>query len=120
MRTLFTLEEERPPFDTAQVLAVNLPVMSYGRTEQQVQRFLSRSRQRRVSALPGVEQASSGFSVPWRDDQGAEHHVCVCGAGSHEEERAGGFAGELPVSFAGILRDAGRAAGRGTGFSRHG
>ena len=68
MRTLFTLEEERPPFDTAKVLAVNLPVMSYGRTEQQVRDFY-REAARRVSALPGVEHASSGFSVPWRDDR---------------------------------------------------
>jgi predicted permease len=66
MRTLFTLEEERPPFDTAKVLAVNLPVMSYGRSEQQVREFYHEV-ERRVSALPGVEQASSGFSVPWRD-----------------------------------------------------
>src|SRR6202034_3217236 len=32
MRTLLTLEKTQPPFDTAKVLAVNLPVMSYGRT----------------------------------------------------------------------------------------
>jgi hypothetical protein len=32
MKTLFVLEQTRPPFDSANVLAVNLPVMSYGRT----------------------------------------------------------------------------------------
>ncbi len=69
MRTLYTLEETRPPVDTSHVLAVNLPVMSYGRTPQQVQDFY-REVQRRVSALPGVIQASTGFSVPWRDEQG--------------------------------------------------
>ncbi len=69
MKTLFTLEEMRPPFDTQRVLAVNLPVISYGRTDQQVHDFY-REVQRRVGALPGVEQASSGFSVPWRDEQG--------------------------------------------------
>jgi putative ABC transport system permease protein len=68
MRTLYTLEQMRPPFDTARVLAVNLPVMSYGRTPQQVQDFY-REVQRRVSALPGVTHVSTGFSVPWRDDQ---------------------------------------------------
>jgi predicted permease len=68
MRTLYTLEQMRPPFDTARVLAVNLPVMSYGRTPQQVQDFYHEV-QRRVSALPGVAHVSTGFSVPWRDDQ---------------------------------------------------
>src|SRR5580700_1943199 len=69
MRTLFVLENTPPPFDTARVLAVNLPVMSYGRTPEQVQDFY-REVQRRVGALPGVQRASSGFSVPWRDSQG--------------------------------------------------
>ncbi|MGB0121800.1 MAG: ABC transporter permease [Silvibacterium sp.] len=68
MRTLYTLEETQPPFDTARVLAVNLPVMSYGRTPEQVQDFYHEV-QRRVSALPGVAHVSTGFSVPWRDDQ---------------------------------------------------
>jgi predicted permease len=68
MRTLYTLEQTRPPIDTSRVLAVNLPVMSYGRTPQQVQDFYH-DVQRRVSALPGVAHVSTGFSVPWRDDQ---------------------------------------------------
>lgn len=66
MRILFVLEKTPPPFDTAKVLAINLPVMTYGRTPQQVNDFY-REVQRRVAALPGVEQASQGFSVPWRD-----------------------------------------------------
>ena len=69
MKTLFVLEQTRPPFDSANVLALNLPVMSYGRTPQQVSEFY-RDVERRISALPGVEHVSSGFSVPWRDDQG--------------------------------------------------
>jgi putative ABC transport system permease protein len=69
MKTLFVLEETRPPFDSANVLAMNLPVLSYGKTPQQVQEFY-REVLRRVGALPGVEHAGSGFSAPWRDDQG--------------------------------------------------
>jgi hypothetical protein len=69
MRTLYELEKTRPPFDTSNVLAVNLPVMSYGKTPEQVQEFY-REVLRRVSAIPGVERASTGFSVPWRDEQG--------------------------------------------------
>jgi predicted permease len=69
MRTLYVLERTQPPFDTQRVLAVNLPVMTSGRTPQQVQDFYHEV-QRRVSALPGVAHASTGFSVPWRDNQG--------------------------------------------------
>jgi putative ABC transport system permease protein len=71
LRTLYVLEKTRPPFDTAHVLAVNLPVMNYGRTPEQVQDFYHEV-QRRVSALPGVAHVSTGFSVPWRDQQGLD------------------------------------------------
>ncbi|MGO9936598.1 MAG: ADOP family duplicated permease [Terracidiphilus sp.] len=69
MKTLFVLEQTRPQFDSANVLAVNLPLMSYGKTPQQVQDFY-RDAVRRIGALPGVQHVSSGFSVPWRDEQG--------------------------------------------------
>jgi len=69
LRTLYELEKMRPPFDTANVLAVNLPVMSYGKSPEQVQEFY-REVQRRIGALPGVDHVSTGFSVPWRDEQG--------------------------------------------------
>ena len=69
MRTLYELEKTRPLFDTSHVLAVNLPVMSYGKTPEQVQEFY-REVQRRIALLPGVQQVSTGFSVPWRDERG--------------------------------------------------
>jgi predicted permease len=69
LRTLYELEKTRPPFDTTHVLAVNLPVLSYGKTPEQIQDFY-REVQRRVSTLPGVQDVSTGFSVPWRDEQG--------------------------------------------------
>jgi len=69
LRTLYELEKTRPPFDTTHVLAVNLPVLSYGKTPEQIEDFYHEV-QRRVSTLPGVENVSTGFSVPWRDEQG--------------------------------------------------
>ncbi|HEV7550670.1 MAG TPA: FtsX-like permease family protein, partial [Candidatus Angelobacter sp.] len=66
VKTLLELEKTQPPFETAHVLAVNLPVMAEGKTPQQVQDFY-REVERRVSTLPGVEHVSSGFGVPWRD-----------------------------------------------------
>jgi putative ABC transport system permease protein len=66
IKTLLELEKIQPPFATRNVLAVNLPIMSDGKTPQQVEEFY-REVQRRVSTLPGVEHVSSGFGVPWRD-----------------------------------------------------
>jgi putative ABC transport system permease protein len=69
IRTLMVLEQTRPPFDTSHVLAVNLPIISYGRTPQQVSDFY-RDVKQRVATIPGVESVSTGFAVPWRDSQG--------------------------------------------------
>jgi len=69
MKTLFVLEQTRPPFDSANVLALNLPVMNYGKTPQQVQEFY-RDVKDRIATVPGVEHVATGFSVPWRDEQG--------------------------------------------------
>ena len=71
MRTLYVLESTQPPFETAKVLALNLPVILYGRTPEQVRDFY-RDVKNRVSTLPGVEHVSEGFSVPWRDEQGLD------------------------------------------------
>ncbi len=66
VKTLLELEKTQPPFDTAHVLAVNLPVMSDGRTPEQVRDFYRdvqrRDEQRcpesnmslRASAFPGA------------------------------------------------------------------
>jgi predicted permease len=67
MKTLFVLEQSRPPFDSGNVLALNLPPLSYGKTPEQVQAFYREVR-RRVAALPAVEHVSEGFAVPWRSD----------------------------------------------------
>ena len=69
LRTLLVLERTQPPFETAHVLAVNVPTMSYGRKPEQVREFY-RNVQQKISELPGVEHVSTGFSVPWRDTQG--------------------------------------------------
>jgi predicted permease len=66
LKTLLELERTQPPYATAHVLAVNLPVMTDGRTPEQVRDFY-REVQRRVSELPGVAHVSSSFGVPWRD-----------------------------------------------------
>jgi putative ABC transport system permease protein len=65
MKTLLVLEQTQAPFDTARVLAINLPVLNYGKTPQQVSQFY-RDARAHVAAVPGVEYASVGFATPWR------------------------------------------------------
>jgi predicted permease len=88
MKTLYELEKTRPPFDSANVLAVNMPVMSYGKTPEQVQEFY-REAKRRVGALPGVEQVATGFSVPWRDEQGLNIKFAFAVQGAKRENGMG-------------------------------
>jgi putative ABC transport system permease protein len=85
MKTLYVLEQTRPPFNSANVLAVNLPVMSYGKTDAQVSEFY-REIKERVSALPGVESVSEGFSVPWRGDQAGSISFTFAAQGAHRQQ----------------------------------
>jgi predicted permease len=84
LKTLMVLERTQPPFETAHVLAVNLPVVSEGRTPQQVRDFYH-DVQRRISTLPGVEHVSTGFSVPWRDGQALSISLSFAVEGARRE-----------------------------------
>ncbi len=66
LTTLITLQRARTGFETRQVLAVDVPVMSSGRTPDQTLTFYQEM-VRQVGQLPGVERVSVGSSVPWRD-----------------------------------------------------
>src|SRR5882672_10887323 len=55
LKTLLSLEAARPGFETSNILAVNVPVSSFGRTPEQVRGFY-REIQRRVTAIPGVDR----------------------------------------------------------------
>jgi predicted permease len=65
LTTLLALQSVRTGFDTS-VLALHVPVMTYGRTPEQVIGFYDEV-MRRVTALPGVERVAVGTVVPWRD-----------------------------------------------------
>ncbi|HEY6293786.1 MAG TPA: ABC transporter permease [Terriglobia bacterium] len=64
--TLVTLQKAQPAFETGHLLTANLPLISDGRTPQQVAE-LYQEVQRRVSVLPGVESAATAMTAPWRD-----------------------------------------------------
>ena len=69
LTTLVALQRTQTGFETRQVLALNVPVMSYGRTSDQMRAF-HENIIRQVEHLPGVDRVSTGSSVAWRDAGG--------------------------------------------------
>jgi len=63
--TLFALQRQQTGF-IGNVLAVNVPVVSYERKPAEVATFYKEAL-RRIRELPGVEQVALGTVVPWRD-----------------------------------------------------
>jgi putative ABC transport system permease protein len=66
VKTLLALQAAQVGFETHRVLALDVPVISYGRTPDQVQGFYKETI-RRISELPGVDRVAVGTQVPWRD-----------------------------------------------------
>ncbi len=87
LATLLALEATKPGFETQHVLAVNIPVMSYGRTPEQIRGFYREVR-RRLSEVPGVEQIAFGSTVPWRDAGGPGGGLAFSIEGARHENAA--------------------------------
>ncbi len=66
VKTLLSLQAAPTGYDMRHVLAVNVPVVSYGRTVDQINEFYKNAVQK-ISELPGVDRVAIGTSVPWRD-----------------------------------------------------
>jgi putative ABC transport system permease protein len=66
LTTLLTLQSMPAGLATHQVLAVNVPIVSYSRPPEEIAGFY-REVVRRIRELPGVEQVAVGTVVPWRD-----------------------------------------------------
>src|ERR1700683_4242510 len=65
-KTLLTLQATQTGFDMHRVLALDMPVMSYGKTPNQIINFY-RDAIRRIKEVPGVDGVAEATSVPWRD-----------------------------------------------------
>src|SRR5262245_32609040 len=63
--TLLALQRQQTGL-RGNVLAVNVPVVSYTRKPEEITKFYKEAI-RRISELPGVEQVALGTVVPWRD-----------------------------------------------------
>ncbi len=66
LTTLFALQRVRTGFDTHNVLALNVPIVSYTRKAEEIVSFYEEVI-RRIRALPGVDNVAVGTTVPWRD-----------------------------------------------------
>jgi predicted permease len=66
LTTLMALQATPTGFNTHNVLAVNVPLISYSRPPHEVAAFYKEIL-RRITALPGVERVATGTLVPWRD-----------------------------------------------------
>src|SRR3974390_314779 len=105
IKTLVTLQATQTGFDMHRALAMDMPVMSYGKTPDQIINFY-RDVIRRIKELPGVDGVAEGTSVPWRDAGGfgpgfaftGEGHV----RGNHEEAPLAEFRAGTPGFFAAL------------------
>jgi predicted permease len=64
LKALLALQSVDTGIDTRRVLAINVPVMSYGKSEAQVVDFYKEAI-RRVDQIPGVDAAALGMVTPW-------------------------------------------------------
>jgi len=105
LKTLLSLQAAQTGFDTHHVLAINVPIMTYGRTEAQILGFY-REVTRQISALPGVDRVAVGTVVPWRDagtfGPGFQFSVDGHVRGPGEEDPRGRFRTISPGFFAAL------------------
>jgi putative ABC transport system permease protein len=66
LTTLIALQRANTGFDLRNVLAVNVPIVSYTRKPEEIVGFYKEAI-RKISELPGVERVAIGTAVPWRD-----------------------------------------------------
>ena len=105
IKTLLTLQSAQTGFDTHRVLAMDVPVMSYGKTPDQIINFY-REAIRRIKELPGVDGVAEGTSVPWRDAGGFGPGFAFNGEGhvnsNHQEDPLAQFRAVTPGFFAAL------------------
>jgi predicted permease len=66
VKTLLSIQAVDTGIDTRRVLAINVPVISYGRTDNQIVDFYKQA-MTRVHQLPGVDGVALGMLTPWRE-----------------------------------------------------
>ena len=111
IKTLISMQSVQTGFDTHRTLAFNVPVMSYGKSSDEIINFY-REVMRRIEELPGVDHVSLGTSTPWRDAGTFGRWLFVHGRRSCQRNERRRPAREFPRCIAGILRFARRSDSR--------
>jgi len=105
IKTLLSLQAQQTGYDMHRVLAINVPVMSYGKTPEEIITFY-REMIRRINALPGVDRVALGTQVPWRDAGGFGPGFQLSGEGhakgAREEDPRAQFRVVSPSFFAAL------------------
>jgi len=105
LTALVALQRTETGFKTHNVLALNVPAISFERGPQETTRFYKEAL-RRIGELPGVERASIGTIVPWRDaggfGPGFQFTVEGYAKGNGEEDPRGRFRTVSPGFFASL------------------
>jgi putative ABC transport system permease protein len=86
IKTLLSLQAAQTGFDMHRVLALNVPVMSYGKTPDQIINFYQEV-MRRIDAVPGVDHVALGTTTPWRDAGSFGAGFSFSGEGHVKSER---------------------------------
>ena len=105
IKTLLTLQATQTGFDMHRVLAMNVPVMSYGKTPDEIINFY-RETIRRINETPGVDRVALGTNIPWRDAGGFGPGFAFSGEGHvngvREEDPRAQFRVVSPSFFAAL------------------
>jgi predicted permease len=102
LKTLMALQAAQTGIDTRHVLAVNVPMMVYGKSQEQVKEFYGECI-RRLMQLPGVDQVALGSAVPWRDaGQDPEFQFTADGHVSNENDPRARWRVISPAYFAAL------------------
>ncbi len=105
LKTLLALQAARPGFETANVLAVNVPVSSFGRTPEQIRGFY-REMQRRVSADARRRSRRLRQHRAVARRRQLRRRLPVLGRRTDARERPGRSARAVPLGVARLLRGA--------------
>src|SRR5215468_3358489 len=105
LKTLLALQAVDTGIDTRRVLSINVPVISYGRNEEQIVGFY-REAMRKVHELPGVDGVALGVLTPWREGRQFGPGLQFTGEGyargTAEEDPRGQFRIISPGFFAAL------------------
>ena len=105
LMSLVALQRANTGMNMRNVLALNVPIVSYSRPPAQIAQFY-REALRRIGEIPGVERVAVGTIVPWRDagtfGPGFQFSVEGYAKANGEEDPRGRFRTVSPGFFASL------------------